>query len=34
MIRFIRHQYKHACRAGFGRREAITRAVRVYRQGF
>jgi hypothetical protein len=34
MIRFIRHQYKHACRHGFGRREAITRALRFYMRGF
>jgi hypothetical protein len=34
MIRFIHHQYRHACRAGFGRRKAITRAVRTYVFGF
>jgi len=34
MIRFIRHQYRHGCRAGFGRRKAIARAVRCYVRGF
>jgi hypothetical protein len=34
MIRFIRHQYRHACRTGFGRRQAITRALRIYTKGF
>jgi hypothetical protein len=34
VIRFIRHQYRHACRAGFGRRQAIARAVRTYVFGF
>jgi hypothetical protein len=34
MLRFVVRQYKHACRAGFGRRKAIARAVRVYRFGF
>jgi hypothetical protein len=34
MLRFIRHQFKHGCRSGFGRRKAITRAVRTYLKGF
>jgi hypothetical protein len=34
MLRFVVHQYRHACRAGFGRRKAIARAVRTYRYGF
>jgi hypothetical protein len=34
VIRFIRHQYRHACRAGFGRRKAITGAVCTYVFGF
>lgn len=33
MLRFLAHQYRHACRTGF-RREAITRAVRTYFTGF
>lgn len=33
MIRFVVHQYRHARRAGFGR-QAITRAVRTYINGF
>ena len=33
MIRFVVHQYRHACRTGL-RREAITRAVRTYFTGF
>jgi hypothetical protein len=34
VIRFIRHQYRHACRVGLGRRQAIMRAVRTYLKGF
>jgi hypothetical protein len=33
MIRFLTHQYRHACRAGL-RRGAIARAVRTYFVGF
>jgi hypothetical protein len=34
MLRFLIQQYKHGCRAGFGRRRAFKRAVRVYVNGF
>jgi len=34
VIRFVIHQYRHACRVGLGRRKAITRAVRTYVYGF
>jgi len=34
VIRFILTQYRLSCRAGFGRRRAIKRAVRAYRFGF
>lgn len=34
MIRHIRHQFRHGRRAGFGWRQAITRAVRTYLNGF
>lgn len=34
MLRFVVHQYRHACRSGFGRRKAITRAIRAYKNGF
>jgi len=34
MIRFIVNQYRLSCRAGFGPRKAITRAVRTYVRGF
>jgi hypothetical protein len=34
VIRFIRHQYRHACRVGLGRRQAATRALRTYFTGF
>jgi hypothetical protein len=34
VIRFIRHQYKHGCRAGFGRRKAAAHALRTYFIGF
>lgn len=34
MIRFLLHQYKLSCRAGFGRRKAIVRAVKIYNRGF
>jgi len=34
VLRFLNHQYRHACRAGFGPRKAITRALRTYVFGF
>lgn len=34
MIRFLRQQYQLSLRAGFGRRKAIARAIRVYTKGF
>jgi hypothetical protein len=34
VIRFLTHQYRYGCRAGFGRRQALTRALRVYMKGF
>ena len=34
MIRFLTHQYRFACGVGFGRRDALTRAVRIYVRGF
>jgi hypothetical protein len=34
VIRFLVNQYKLSCRAGFGRRKAMARAVRTYRFGF
>jgi hypothetical protein len=34
VIRFVIQQYRHACRAGFGRRQALTRAIRAYKNGF
>jgi len=34
VIRFILTQYRLSCRAGFGRRKAIKRAVRIYARGF
>lgn len=34
MLRFVVHQYRHACRAGLGPRKAIARAVRTYVFGF
>jgi hypothetical protein len=34
VIRFVRHQYRYACRVGLGRRQAIKRAVRTYVFGF
>jgi len=34
VIRFIVAQYKHGCRVGFKRREALARAVRIYQRGF
>jgi hypothetical protein len=34
MLRFVAYQYRYACRAGFGRRKAMTRAVRTYVFGF
>lgn len=33
-IRFIFNQYRLSCRAGFGRRRALCRAVRIYVSGF
>jgi hypothetical protein len=34
VIQHIRHQYRHACRAGFGPRKAAARALRTYFTGF
>ena len=34
MIHFLVSQYKYGCRVGFGRREAIVRALRTYSRGF
>lgn len=34
MIRFIVSQYRYGCRVGFGRREAVNRALRIYFAGF
>lgn len=34
MIRFIRHQYRYGCSVGLGRRQALTRAITLYRSGF
>lgn len=34
MLRFLVAQYRLSCRAGFGRRKAVTRAVRTYIFGF
>jgi len=34
MIRHFRNQYRLSLIAGFGRRKAITRAVRTYFTGF
>jgi hypothetical protein len=34
MLRFLITQYRLSCRAGFGRRKAIKRAVCVYVRGF
>lgn len=34
MIRFLVSQYRLSCRAGFGRRKSISRAVRTYVRGF
>lgn len=34
MIRFIVSQYRYGCRVGFGRREAVSRALRIYINGF
>jgi hypothetical protein len=34
VIRFVVYQYKYACRAGFGRRQAVARALRTYLKGF
>lgn len=34
MLRHFLNQYRLSCRAGFGRRKSITRAVRTYVRGF
>jgi hypothetical protein len=34
VIRFLTQQYRYGCRAGFGRREAMSRALRIYIAGF
>lgn len=34
MIRSLIAQYRLGCRVGFGRRDALVRAVRIYRLGF
>lgn len=34
MIRFLAYQYRYACRAGLGRRQALARALRSYIRGF
>lgn len=34
MLHHFRTQYRYGCRAGFGRRKAISRAVRTYVFGF
>ncbi|MEC5161889.1 hypothetical protein ACFDR9_001609 [Janthinobacterium sp. CG_23.3] len=34
MIRFLFTQYRLSCRAGFGRRKAIKRAISAYITGF
>lgn len=34
MIRFVVYQFRYNCRAGFGRRQAISRALRTYLKGF
>jgi hypothetical protein len=33
-IRFIMSQYRLSCRAGFGRRKSLRRAVNIYVSGF
>lgn len=34
MIRFLIAQYKLGCRVGYGRRQALARAFRIYHRGF
>lgn len=34
MLRFIVRQYRQSCRAGFGPRRSVTRALRAYVKGF
>lgn len=34
MIRFLIAQYRLGCRVGYGRRDALMRAVRIYHRGF
>jgi hypothetical protein len=34
VLRFLINQYRLSCRAGFGPRKAIQRAVSAYKNGF
>jgi hypothetical protein len=34
VIHFFRQQYRYGCSVGFGRRDAIKRAMRIYLKGF
>jgi hypothetical protein len=34
VIRFVVHQYRYACRTGFGRSKALKRAISAYKNGF